>query len=134
MTNDIMTRMQARTKHGQYQIHVQVLGQIEVNRNYGYASELRAPTEVVEWLNQQEPTLTSGASAGTFYVQMDAVEFDDNTNALLIHGEPLNHDEGCLLGVDPNSPVVMQLFDYARQAEAVRTDVSKPTPNTQEEE
>jgi len=119
MTNDIMTRMQARTKHAEHQIHVQVLGEINVNREYGYASELRAPTEVIQWLNAQEPTFKSGASEGVYYVQMDAVRFPDNTNALLIHGEALNHEKGCVLGVDPSSPTITQLFDYASQADSV---------------
>ena len=74
---------------------------------------------MIEWLKEQEPILESGASKGhNYYIQMDAVEFDDNTHALLIHGTPLNHEKGCLLGVNP-SPVVTQVFDYAKQGESV---------------
>jgi|5_EtaG_2_1085323.scaffolds.fasta_scaffold02177_5 hypothetical protein len=118
--NGIMKRMQVRTEYqSEYAIHIQILGSINVNRTYGYANELRAPQVVIDWLSQQEPILESGASAGSnYYIQMDAVEFDDNTHALLIHGTPLNHEKGCLLGVNP-SPTVTQVFDYAKQGECV---------------
>ena len=116
--NGIMERMQVRTEHGEQQMHIQILGSIEVNRNYGYASELRAPSEVISWLKQQTPLLKSGASEGIYYIEMQAVVFDDNTNALLIHGEPLNHEHGLLLGVNP-TPTITQVFDYATQAECV---------------
>lgn len=118
--NGIMKRMQVRTEYSsEYAMHIQILGSINVNREYGYANELRAPPAVIDWLREQEPILESGASKGhNYYIQMDAVEFDDNTNALLIHGSPLNHEKGCLLGVNP-SPVVTQVFDYAKQGESV---------------
>jgi hypothetical protein len=118
--NGIMKRMQVRTEYSsEYAMHIQILGSINVNREYGYANELRAPPAVIDWLREQEPILESGASKGhNYYIQMDAVEFDDNTNALLIHGTPLNHEKGCLLGVNP-SPVVTQVFDYAKQGESV---------------
>ena len=118
--NGIMKRMQVRTEYNsEYAMHIQILGSINVNREYGYANELRAPQVVIDWLREQEPILESGASKGhNYYIQMDAVEFDDNTNALLIHGEPLNHEKGCLLGVNP-SPIVTQVFDYAKQGESV---------------
>ena len=118
--NGIMKRMQVRTKYNtEYAMHIQILGSINVNREYGYANELRAPPTVIEWLGEQEPILESGASKGhNYYIRMDAVEFDDNTHALLIHGTPLNHEKGCLLGVNP-SPVVTQVFDYAKQGESV---------------
>ena len=118
--NGIMKRMQVRTEYNsEYAMHIQILGSINVNREYGYANELRAPQVVIDWLREQEPILESGASKGhNYYIQMDAVEFDDNTNALLIHGKPLNHEKGCLLGVNP-SPVVTQVFDYAKQGESV---------------
>ena len=118
--NGIMNRMQVRTEYSsEYAMHIQILGSINVNREYGYANELRAPQVVIDWLREQEPILESGASKGhNYYIQMDAVEFDDNTHALLIHGTPLNHEKGCLLGVNP-SPVVTQVFDYAKQGESV---------------
>ena len=118
--NGIMKRMQVRTEYtSEYAMHIQILGSINVNREYGYANELRAPQVVIDWLREQEPILESGASKGhNYYIQMDAVEFDDNTHALLIHGTPLNHEKGCLLGVNP-SPVVTQVFDYAKQGESV---------------
>ena len=118
--NGIMKRMQVRTEYSsEYAMHIQILGSINVNREYGYANELRAPPAVIEWLKEQEPILESGASKGhNYYIQMDAVEFDDNTHALLIHGTPLNHEKGCLLGVNA-SPTVTQLFDYAKQGESV---------------
>ena len=116
--NGIMERMQVRTEHGEQQMHIQILGSIEVNRNYGYASELRAPSDVIKWLKKQTPVFKSGASEGKYYIEMQAVVFDDNTNALLIHGEPLNHEHGLLLGVNP-TPTITQVFDYATQAECV---------------
>jgi hypothetical protein len=118
--NGIMERMQVRTEYSsEYAMHIQILGSINVNREYGYANELRAPQVVIDWLREQEPILESAASKGhNYYIRMDAVEFDDNTHALLIHGTPLNHEKGCLLGVNP-SPSVTQVFDYAKQGECV---------------
>lgn len=116
--NGIMERMQVRTKHTEHQMHIQILGSINVNREYGYASELRAPPAVIEWLAEQPAVLKSAASDADYYILMDAVEFDDNTHALLIHGKPLNHEKGLLLGVHA-SPTVTQVFDYAKQADKV---------------
>ena len=116
--NGIMKRMQVRTQHTEHQMHIQILGSINVKREYGYASELRAPPAVIKWLAEQPAVLKSAASDADYYILMDAVEFDDNTHALLIHGKPLNHENGLLLGVNA-SPTVTQVFDYAKQADAV---------------
>ena len=100
-------------------MHIQILGSINVNREYGYASELRAPEAVIEWLAKQEPVLKSAASDTLLYVKAEVIKFSDKTNALLILGTPLNNASGCLLGVNPESPVVIQMFDYASQADQV---------------
>lgn len=120
MNSEIMERIQVRTKHAEYQMHIQILGSINVNREYGYASELRAPEAVIEWLAKQEPVHKSAASDTRLYIEAEVVKFKDTTNAFLIHGTPLNNEAGCLLGVNPESPVVIQMFDYATQADKVK--------------
>ena len=122
MKNDIMERMQVRTAYdSEFSIHIQIKGSINLNREYGYATELRTGKDVISWLSKQEPTNTSAASSGVYYIPMEAVQFEDNTHGLLIQGEEYNHKEGCIIGVNPTSPQITQMFDYVIQADAFRS-------------
>tara|TARA_Y100000004_G_scaffold130783_1_gene147476 strand:+ start:1910 stop:2446 length:537 start_codon:yes stop_codon:yes gene_type:complete len=112
--------VQVRTTHGEYHIHVQGLGPVEMNRPYGGAWELRANDDIVEWLSTQTPTHLSGASGERFYVKMDVVQFDNGTQALLIHGAEWNHPDGLLMGCDAKSPSVKQVIEFAYQTDVMR--------------
>jgi len=124
--------IQARTTHSDYHIHVQAIGEMEMNRPYGGAWELRAPVEVIEWLANQEPVLASGASGHMYYIRMDVLLFDTGAQGLLIHGTEFNHPKGCLMGCNPKSPSVKAVVEYAFQ-----TDMMVPetfaSVNTQED-
>ena len=115
--------VQVRTTHGEYHIHVQGLGPVEMNRPYGGAWELRAPDEVIEWLGQQNATHFSGASDAVYYVKMDVVQFDNDTQALLIHGTEMNHPEGLLMGCDAKSQSVKNVIEFAYQTDCMRNMV-----------
>ena len=64
------TRLQVRTKFGHRTLHIQGIGPIQVNRDYGMAMDLRAPDEIVEWLTEQQPKQRSAASKEDLYIEL----------------------------------------------------------------
>ena len=109
--------IQCRVQNSDYHLHVQAIGPIETNRPYGGAGELRAPTEVIEWCNEQTPVYCSAASGKVYYVQMQVLMFDTGKQALLIHGEEFNHPKGMMMGCNPKSPAVKAVVEYAYQTD-----------------
>jgi hypothetical protein len=102
-------RIQVRTKSETNRIHIQGIGDVGINRDYGFATKLRAPDKVVDWLGKQEPVLKSAATDGIYYIKADPVYTDDSWK-ILIHGEPeLNTPYGALIGLNdsPNSKMVI---------------------------
>lgn len=102
-------RIQVRTKSETNRIHIQGIGDVGINRDYGFATKLRAPNNIVEWLGKQEPVLKSAATDGIYYIKADPVYTDDSWK-ILIHGEPaLNTPYGALIGLNdsPNSKMVI---------------------------
>ena len=109
-------RIQVRTKSETNRIHIQGIGDVGINRDYGFATKLRAPDKVVDWLGKQKPVLKSAATDGIYYIKAEPVHTDDSwksnsaPNQLLIHGEPaLNTPYGALIGLNdsPNSKMVI---------------------------
>lgn len=102
-------RIQVRTKSETNRIHIQGIGDVSINRDYGFATKLRAPNNIVEWLGKQEPVLKSAATDGIYYIKAEPVYTDDSWK-ILIHGEPaLNTPYGVLIGLNdsPNSKMVI---------------------------
>lgn len=102
-------RIQVRTKSETNRIHIQGIGDVGINRDYGFATKLRAPNNIVEWLGKQEPVLKSAATDGIYYIKAEPVYTDDSWK-ILIHGEPaLNTPYGALIGLNdsPNSKMVI---------------------------
>lgn len=117
-----MNRIQVRTngmKAGR--LHIQGIGPVSINREYGVALELRAPDEVTEWLVKQEPTHQSAASTSKYYVCVDLYQAEEHP-WIIIHGDVDANDYGELfpsgmaLGLDMESPQAKSLLDFAQQS------------------
>lgn len=117
-----MSRIQVRTngmKAGR--LHIQGIGPVSINRDYGVALELRAPNEVTEWLVKQEPTHKSAASKSVYYVCVDLYQAEEHP-WMIIHGDVDAHDygeglpSGMALGLDMDSPQAKSLLDFAQQS------------------
>ena len=109
-------------------MHVQGIGPVSVNRDYGLSIEMRAPVDVTEWLEKQEPTNKSAASGNSVYYISATVHEDDTQQGstwMLIHGDNFNHQDGLALGLDLNSPQSKTLIDFAHQCLMVT-----PAPST----
>ena len=107
-------RIQVRTKSETNRIHIQGIGDVGINRDYGFATKLRAPDSVVEWLAEQKPILKSAATDGIYYIKADPVYTDDSWK-ILIHGEPaLNTPYGALIGLTENTNAKM-VIDFVTQ-------------------
>lgn len=107
-------RIQVRTKSETNRIHIQGIGDVGINRDYGFATKLRAPDKVVDWLGKQEPVLKSAATDGIYYIKADPVYTDDSWK-ILIHGEPaLNTPYGALIGLN-DSPNSKMVIDFVTQ-------------------
>ena len=115
MANKMVQGIQVRTQGGDYQLHIQAAGPLVVNRDYGWAGELRAPQTVIDWVQEQEPTHQSQASESMYYIRVDVLVFSDGGAALLIHGEEANHPKGMILGCSTENHNVKQLTDFAFQ-------------------
>ena len=108
-------KIQIRTKSETNRIHIQGIGDVSINRDYGFATKLRAPEEIVNWLSKQEPTEKSAATDGIYYVKAEVVVLDVNKWRILIHGEPaLNTPYGALIGLSENSNANM-VIDFITQ-------------------
>jgi hypothetical protein len=69
-------------------MHIQGIGPVSVNRDYGLSIEMRAPVDVTEWLEKQEPTNRSAASGNSVYYISATVHEDkaqENGMWMLIH-------------------------------------------------
>ena len=107
-------RIQIRTKSETNRIHIQGIGDVGINRDYGFATKLRAPDNVVDWIGKQEPVLKSAATDGIYYIKADPVYTDDSWK-ILIHGEPaLNTPYGALIGLN-DSPNSKMVIDFVTQ-------------------
>ena len=113
-------RLQVRCQFDANRLHIQGIGEPTVNRKYGLALELRAPTDLTNWLNDQEPTLMSPASGSQLYTQLEMLQYieHDNTVQLLIHGAELNHPKGAMLDISAESPAVQTLITFVRESAA----------------
>tara|TARA_R100000329_G_scaffold90998_1_gene76040 strand:- start:241 stop:600 length:360 start_codon:yes stop_codon:yes gene_type:complete len=114
-------------------MHVQGIGPVSVNREYGLSIEMRAPMDVTEWLEKQEPTNESAASGNSVYyisATLHNDETQENSMWMLIRGVNFNHQDGLALGLDPNSPQSKTLIDFAHQCAMVTpaeaTSLDKP--------
>ena len=102
-------------------LHIQGIGPVSINREYGVALELRAPDEVTEWLVKQEPTPQSAASTSKYYVCVDLYQAEEHP-WIIIHGDVDANDYGELfpsgmaLGLDMESPQAKSLLDFAQQS------------------
>ena len=50
MAKKMKQGIQVRTQSSDYQLHIQAAGPLSVNRDYGWAGELRAPPSEVDWV------------------------------------------------------------------------------------
>jgi len=111
-------RLQVRCEFDAQRIHLQGVGEIQVNRKYGLALELQAPPELTGWLQEQEPTTVSPASGNALYIRAEMRHyFESDTTQLVVFGESLNHPEGAALAMDPNAEnlAVQTLIEFAKQ-------------------
>ena len=107
-------RIQVRTKSETNRIHIQGIGDVGINRDYGFATKLRAPEEIVNWLSVQEPTEKSAATDGIYYIKAEPVYTDDSWK-ILIHGaSSLNTPYGALIGLTENTNAKM-VIDFVTQ-------------------
>ncbi len=130
------TRLQVRTKFGHRTLHIQGIGPVQVNREYGLAMDLRAPDDVVDWLSDQEPKQKSAASAEDYYVELIvrkyAVEGEDEGvyQFYIVGDEQLNWDMGAILDCNIQSFPVMSVIDFANQCDLVRICDGEPVNTT----
>lgn len=140
------TRLQVRTKFGHRILHIQGIGPIQVNREYGMAMDLRAPDDVVEWLSEQVPHQKSAASAEDYYVELIVRKYDVETKDTtvddagnshdgvyqfyIIGDEQLNWGEGAILDCNVQSYPVMSVIDFANQCDLVRICDGEPINTT----
>jgi len=118
-------------------MHIQGIGPVSVNRDYGLSIEMRAPVDVTEWLGKQEPTNKSAASGNSVYYISATVHEDDtqeNRMWMLIRGDNFNHQDGMALGLDLNSPQSKTLIDFAHQCMMVTPAEATSLDGTEEKE
>lgn len=129
-------RLQVRTQFDTNRIHIQGVGQPNVNRKYGVALELRAPPALTEWLSEQEPTLASPASGSVLYAPLSVINYveHDEVMQLLIEGSELNHPKGAMLDVKDDSLAVKTLIDFVKSTASGLTIQSGEVYSTKEEE
>ena len=111
-------RLQVRCEFDTHRIHLQGVGETQVNRKYGLALELQAPPELTGWLQEQEPTTVSPASGNALYIRAEMHHFFENdTTQLVILGESLNHPSGAALEMDlkEENLGVQTLIEFAKQ-------------------
>ena len=91
-----------------------------VNRKYGLAIELRAPSDLTAWLNDQTPTHKSPASGSMLYIPISLYHYveHEETVQLLINGEELNHPSGAMLDVSQESPAVETLVQFVKESQS----------------
>lgn len=118
-------------------MHIQGIGPVNVNRDYGLSIEMRSPVDVTEWLEKQEPTNKSAASGNSVYYISATVHSDEtqeNGMWMLIHGDNFNHQDGMALGLDLNSPQSKTLIDFAHQCMMVTPAEATSLDGTEEKE
>ena len=117
------TRLQVRTKFGHRILHIQGIGPVQVNREYGMALDLRAPDDVVEWLSDDVETKDTTVD--------DAGNSHDGVYQFYIIGdEQLNWGEGAILDCNVQSYPVMSVIDFANQCDLVRICDGEPINTT----
>jgi len=130
------TRLQVRTKFNHRTLHIQGIGPITVNREYGMAMDLRAPDEIVEWLGEQAPLQKSAASAENYYVELIVRKYnvegkDEGVYQFYIIGDDqLNWGEGAILDCNVQSFPVMSVIDFANQCDLIRVCDGEPINTT----
>ena len=109
-------RLQVRCQYDNNRIHIQGVGEPIVNRKYGIALELRAPTDLTEWLNDQTPTNKSPASGSLLYIPLQMYHYieHDDVVQFLIKGTELNHPSGAMLDVSMESPAVETVVAFIK--------------------
>ena len=103
-------------------VHIQMEGEgYYANRNYGYATNFNGHPKIIEWLKEQEPTISSlNASDVVAYIPAELFIYDPDedeegeyTARILIHGKPKNHLQGALVELDAESTTVKHLTKFA---------------------
>ena len=116
------TRLQVRTKFGHRTLHIQGIGPIQVNRDYGMAMDLRAPDEIVEWLTEQQPKQRSAASKEDLYIELIVRKYPGEGEKevyqfYIVGDEQLNWRDGAILDCNVKSLPVMSVIDFANQCD-----------------
>lgn len=119
------TRLQVRTKFNHRTMHIQGIGPLEVNREYGLSIDLRTPDEVVDWLAEQAPKQKSAASGDDLYIELivrkyPSVDEDEPYQFYIVGDYKLNWGEGAILDCNTKSFPVMSVIDFANQCGLVR--------------
>ena len=133
------TRLQVRTKFGHRTLHIQGIGPIQVNREYGMAMDLRAPDEIVEWLSEQQPKQRSAASKEDLYVDLIVRKYPGEGESegpyqfYIVGDEQLNWRDGAILDCNVKSFPVMSVIDFANQCDLVHICEGDPI-NTKADE